>query len=91
MLLRHVVSGTIFAAGITNGAEHFTAGGNTTQDEITFLVSDFITYIVEEPHRRSPLLVGGTELFLLHAALEILRQDDLKKMINIRTHTRRNG
>jgi len=41
VLLRHVVPGTIFEAGITDKQEHFTAGGSTTPDDvITFSVSE---------------------------------------------------
>jgi uncharacterized surface protein with fasciclin (FAS1) repeats len=41
VLLRHVVPGTIFAAGITDKQERFTAGGSKTPDDvITFSVTE---------------------------------------------------
>jgi len=41
VLLRHVVPGTIFEAGITDKQERFTAGGSATPDDvITFSVSE---------------------------------------------------
>jgi hypothetical protein len=44
VLLRHVVPGTIFSAGIEDNMQRFTAGGNTAQDAINFTVSEPAIY-----------------------------------------------
>ncbi len=46
-LLRHVVPGTFFRAGISDQQKLFTAGGNTPGDIVTFTVSADIFILLQ--------------------------------------------
>ena len=60
-----------------------------------FLLSLFAHYhrrrIRQKRRQRSSLLVGGRNCFKFNNALELLHQDDLKKRMNKRKDTWRNG